>query len=330
MATTKRYSGGFSRQTYETTKAAASVMNLKVSDIDENKDNAKLFNFDEDEMERLKVEIEKHGLKSPILVYRKGARYEVISGHRRLRAFKALGKKEIPAIVEDMPSEEVKRRTLITSNTLNRTLTPMDICRAMAYHAETLKMENKEGKINVTQALAEEFGVSPSSVQRYQRLAGLIPELQKYVEKSQIPWRSASTIGQQDEKTQKKILEDIEKVLPTLEEQELSAAQTEMIIRRYTEKTKKPKDTEKANTNDIEVKTPSRNQPQPIEAEKQKPATAKEKVQFFAEATDEFVANFSTIKRIKKISPEDKKELSDKIKELKKELKEIEDLLKTL
>lgn len=331
MATGKKYSGGFTRQTFEQTKQKASVMSLKVADIDENKDNSKLFNFDEKEMELLKKEIQAHGLKNPILVYRKGSRYEVISGHRRLRAFKALGKTEIPAIVEDMPNEVEKRRTLVTSNTLNRTLNPMDICRVLEYHEKTLRLEHEgEGRINYLKLLAEEFGMSESTVQRYRRLNGLIPALQSLVEADTIPWRSASSVGQMDEATQKKILEDVNKVLPNTEEQTLTALQMDMIIRRYTGKTTTKKEEKEDTAEDIEVKTPSRSQSKVPEVTEKKPLTATEKVAQFSLEADQFTEGFAQIKRIKKISADDKKVLSERIRELKRELKELEDLLKTL
>ena len=53
---------------------------------------------DDDEMEKLVASIVEQGVLSPVLLCRIGDdRYEMISGHRRMRAAKRVGLKELPA-----------------------------------------------------------------------------------------------------------------------------------------------------------------------------------------------------------------------------------------
>ena len=59
------------------------------------------------EMDALCESIGKSGLLSPIIVRpRDEGGYEIISGHRRFRAYQRLGIEEIPATVCDMTDEE--------------------------------------------------------------------------------------------------------------------------------------------------------------------------------------------------------------------------------
>lgn len=325
-----KYSGGFTRQNYEQVKAKQTVMSIKIADIDENKDNEKLFNFNEEELQRLESEIEKHGLISPILVYRKGNRYEVVSGHRRLRAFKRLGKKEINAIVQDMPSEAEKRRTLITSNLLNRTLTPMDVSRALEYHEDTIRLEHgKDERINVLQILSEEFGMSESTVVRYRKLLKLIPDMQKLVEEEKIPWRSGVVIADLPESKQKAIYKDILEILKTTEEEELSANQVDTIVKRYTLKPNGRKKETIETEEDISLNEYNRPSTEKDVEKQTSRVTAKSRIESFSDGTEIFLPKIEELKKVKKASAEDKKLLSDQIKTLKKELKEIEELIKT-
>jgi ParB family chromosome partitioning protein len=48
-------------------------------------------------IDELAQNIKEIGLQQPIVVFKKGQRYEVIIGQRRLLAYRKLGRKEIPA-----------------------------------------------------------------------------------------------------------------------------------------------------------------------------------------------------------------------------------------
>lgn len=61
--------------------------------------NHPFYIFDDNEMIELIESIRKNGLITPIIVRRKGDRYELISGHRRKRAFEYLGYAEIACSV---------------------------------------------------------------------------------------------------------------------------------------------------------------------------------------------------------------------------------------
>ncbi|HVX12079.1 MAG TPA: ParB/RepB/Spo0J family partition protein [Pirellulales bacterium] len=61
--------------------------------------------FDEQLIAGLAANIESAGLEYPVILYKDGERYGIEDGERRCRAFELLGRKAIPAIVKEKPSE---------------------------------------------------------------------------------------------------------------------------------------------------------------------------------------------------------------------------------
>ncbi len=61
-----------------------------------------------EKVERLAREIEKEGLKNPIVVAKFDGKYMIVDGHHRSEAFGMLGKKKIKAVVIDYFSHYVK------------------------------------------------------------------------------------------------------------------------------------------------------------------------------------------------------------------------------
>ena len=69
--------------------------------------------FSEEEIEMLAQSVEKHGLLQPLLVRRKGDKFELIAGERRLRALKKLGKETAPAIVLEVSDTEAMALAIV-------------------------------------------------------------------------------------------------------------------------------------------------------------------------------------------------------------------------
>lgn len=59
--------------------------------------------------EGLKRSISRVGLLFPVLLRKKGEKFELVAGYRRLQAFKQLGKKRIPARVSSIDLREAAR-----------------------------------------------------------------------------------------------------------------------------------------------------------------------------------------------------------------------------
>lgn len=88
--------------------------------------------FSPDKLSELASSIEEVGLVQPIVVRQSGDGYELVSGERRLRAFQALGRERIPAVVREMPEAEAAAAVLI-ENIQREDLSPVE--EALAYRS---------------------------------------------------------------------------------------------------------------------------------------------------------------------------------------------------
>lgn len=87
--------------------------------------------FEPQALEELKKSILSNGLIQPITVRRiQGNRYQLISGERRLRAYKDIGYKEIPAYIIKVESDEILLALALIENIQRERLNPIEIGRA--------------------------------------------------------------------------------------------------------------------------------------------------------------------------------------------------------
>ena len=150
---------------------------------------------DNDEMNRLIESIQEQGILTPLIVRPledTEAEYEVISGHRRLRAAQKAGLKEVPAFIHAVDRDEAAIQ-LVDSNLHRENILPSE--KAFAYK---LKMEalNHQGRTSgqLGQKWSREYVSDTDSgrqVQRYIRLTHLLPGLLDLVDEGRI----AFTVG---------------------------------------------------------------------------------------------------------------------------------------
>ena len=174
---------------------------VPVSLIDENPDNSIVFNMDE--IDVLAKGIEEEGFFGAICVFKKpDGRYEVSSGHRRLRAVKKLERKTIPCIISEMPDDIEKGIKLLSSNIRNREMKPMDWARAVKYFDE-LKKQAAKGTRLYKETAEEFFNMGKSNIYRYRALNNLIPELYPLVDDPEFAFssfaRAASMLNKKEQ-----------------------------------------------------------------------------------------------------------------------------------
>ena len=96
----------------DTPKSPSGFTVLAVSEIDDNPYQPRR-HFDEEQLAALSQSLKQHDLLQPIVVRPKGARYELISGERRLRAAIMAGWKTIAAQVREASDRETAELSII-------------------------------------------------------------------------------------------------------------------------------------------------------------------------------------------------------------------------
>ena len=174
---------------------------------------------DDEEMEKLKDSISLYGVLTPVVARRcENGRYELISGHRRKYACKALGIELIPAIVREMSREEAVI-AMVDSNLQREHILPSEKAFAYKMKLEALKCQGRRsdltsrplvGKLDNAEDVGNESGDSGRQVQRYIRLTELVLELLELVDNGRMAFRPAVEISYLTEDEQRDLVETID------------------------------------------------------------------------------------------------------------------------
>jgi ParB family chromosome partitioning protein len=100
------------------------VVEIPIDDIDPN-DLQPRKQFDRESLEELAASIDEHGVLQPILVRRKGTRYEIVAGERRVQACMICGMKSVPATIIEADDTRSLLYALI-ENLQREDLNPID------------------------------------------------------------------------------------------------------------------------------------------------------------------------------------------------------------
>ena len=143
---------------------------------------------EDEEMAQLMRSIADAGVLSPALARPlPDGGYELISGHRRLAACKALGMDTMPVIVRDLTDEEAVI-TMVDSNLQREHILPSEKAFAYKMKMEALRHQGRTSDQLGPKLTVEEIakGDSASQVKRYIRLTNLIPEILQMVDDGKI------------------------------------------------------------------------------------------------------------------------------------------------
>ena len=128
--------------------------------------------FSEAAMEELAASITASGILQPVLLRRKGTRYELIAGERRWRAAQRAAMKSVPAIVRNVPDERAVEMTLI-ENLQREDLNPLE---------EAMAFDRLSHDFGMTQEqIAERTGKNRSTISNSLRLLRLDPQVKKMI-----------------------------------------------------------------------------------------------------------------------------------------------------
>lgn len=159
---------------------------------------------DDEAMQRTVESVAQFGVLAPALARpRPEGGYELVAGHRRMRASELAGLETMPVIVRQM-DDDTATIAMVDSNLQRETLLPSE--RAFAYKMKMEAMTRRAGrpsKENSGQVgrdfqgkesreiIAEQTGESARQVQRFINLTNLIPELLDMVDRKEIAFNPA-------------------------------------------------------------------------------------------------------------------------------------------
>ena len=196
------------------------IYDIPISEIDDFRNHPYQVRMDED-MGLLVKSIKEHGVITPVKLRKKdGGRYEMISGHRRMKACEILGYEMIRAEVMEMTHDEAII-LMVESNLQRSTILPSEKANAYKMHLEAIKRQGQRTDLTsspldkklhgITSAarLGENTGESQPQIYRYIRLTELISGLLNMVDEGRIALRPAVELSYMKQSEQVSLLSTI-------------------------------------------------------------------------------------------------------------------------
>lgn len=189
--------------------------------------------------------IQRSGLLHPIVVWRQeSGQLMVLSGHNRLRAYKALYEntkdikyRAIPATVLENLTPDQAREIVIDSNWVQRNLTPSEKARSIyqKYMIAGRKARSANGtRESSYDIIAKQYNLSGRQIARYIRLGGLNEGLQKLVDEGKLSLSFAITLADFSPELQKYLAvhhaDDLKKKQATLLRSDMNPAQIDQVL----------------------------------------------------------------------------------------------------
>lgn len=177
---------------------------------------------DDECMNDLVSSIKERGLIQPIIVRPiEDNLYEMVSGHRRKRAFELAGLKSIPAKVVELTRDEAIL-VMVDSNLQREVILPSEKAKAYKMRLDAMKRQGQRsdltsnpvgGKLKRMESagiIGEQSGDSQTQVRRYIRLTELIPEMLDLVDEGKVAMRPAVEISYLPKESQEQLVKAME------------------------------------------------------------------------------------------------------------------------
>ena len=196
-----------------------SLVEIKISEIDPNMGQPRK-KFDEDELLELAESIKIHGVIQPIILTKRGKRYEIIAGERRWRASKLAGLVKIPAVIREYTDKEIMEVSLI-ENIQRQDLNPIEEALAFKNLIDEYKMKQDD--------LAERVSKSRSAITNALRLLKLDDKVKAMLAEGLISTGHARALLAVEDKNKQQIL------ATKIFDEKLSVRETEKLVKQIQE-----------------------------------------------------------------------------------------------
>lgn len=170
--------------------------------------------FNPEALQELADSIAEHGVLQPIVVVKKGEKYQIVAGERRWRASKLAKQAKIPAIVRTLDDQN-RLELAIIENAQREDLNPIELATAYAKLKEQFNLTNAD--------IAKRVGKSSASITNTIRLLNLPDEAKKAMREHNIGEGSMRPLVSLDP-------EMVHEILPKLIENNWSARKVEQYV----------------------------------------------------------------------------------------------------
>lgn len=157
-------------------KNSEGLLDLDLDLIEPNSEQPRT-RFAEENLEELTQSIKANGVVQPIVVRKKGSKYQIIAGERRWRASQRAGLQKIPAVVREVSDDKLLELALI-ENIQRHDLNPIEEAKAYKNLVETIGLTQE--------AIAERVGKNRTVITTALRLLKLPEDVQKLIEEQKI------------------------------------------------------------------------------------------------------------------------------------------------
>jgi ParB family chromosome partitioning protein len=200
---------------------------ISINDIEPNRGQPRT-RFDEESLDELADSIKQYGIIEPLVVQKKGKRYEIIAGERRFRAARKAGLKEVPVVIREFADADVFVIALL-ENIQREDLNPIEEAQAYQRLIEELNLKQED--------VAKKLSKKRTTITNSMRLLKLANEVKEMLANGLISEGHGKVLlGIDDEKEQLTLAKRIA-------EENLSVRETEKILSDL--KAKKEKNQEK-------------------------------------------------------------------------------------
>lgn len=175
-------------------------MPVRVADIVPNPNQPRK-DFNEEALKKIADSLRKYGMIHPVVVQRKGRKYEIVAGERRWRGAKRAGLKAIPATVRESLTEEEAKIVSLIENLCREDLNGIE-------EAEAYQEFRKHGWTE--ERIAELVGKTQSYIAHRLALLKLPKEVKELIIRCGIPASHAEELcREEDHDRQKKLVEEV-------------------------------------------------------------------------------------------------------------------------
>lgn len=173
--------------------------------------------FTETNLQELAQSIRANGVVQPIIVRRRGLKYQLVAGERRWRASQIAGLQKIPAMVKEVADEKLLELALI-ENIQRQELNAIEEAKAYKKLIETVGLTQE--------MLAERVGKNRTVITTFLRLLKLPDDVQKLVEEEKITAGHGRALLMVDDADKQR------RVARSIMEMSLSVRETEKAVKR--------------------------------------------------------------------------------------------------